>query len=176
MVIASVLLFTVVGVPLLNVLLSPLLDVIAAKAYVETSGKPIPNLGAADFLRSLLSEASKAVIVYTVIVLGFFLPMLLPGGLFVSAAIAPLGLLVSIWFFGWDNADRTLALLGWPLRRRIAFGLRHFLACIALGVWAFVPFAGTLLSFTMAAAGAMVVARAGRGPGSPASPASATAQ
>lgn len=163
LVLACILLFNLVGVPLLNALLSPLFDVIAAKAYRFEAGRPLPTLGFSDFFRSFLSECSKMVVVFTCLAVGIFLPMALPGGFLVSAVVAPAFLLVSIWFFGWDNADRTLSLMGLGLRARLLFGLKHMLACFALGLWTYVPFAGTLLSFTLAAAGAIVVARVGPG-------------
>lgn len=160
--VACILLYTLVGVALLNALFSPLFDVMAAKAYEETSGKPLPKLGWSDFLRSFLSECSKLVIVYTCIVVAFFLPVLIPGGIIVTLIVGPALLLISIWFFGWDAVDRTLALKGLGLRQRLLFGVRHALACAALGLWTYVPFAGTLFSFTLAAAGAMVVAKVER--------------
>jgi len=157
--IACILLYTLVGVALLSVLLSPLFDFVAAKAYEETSGRALPKLGWSDFLRSFLSECSKMIIVYTAFIIAFFLPLLVPGGIVFSFIIAPAFLVVSIWFFGWDAVDRTLALQGHGLRTRLMFGVRHALSCFALGVWMYVPFAGTLLSFTLPAAGAMVVAK-----------------
>ena len=161
-VVACILLYTLVGVALLNALFSPLFDVMAAKAYVETSGKELPKLGWSDFFRSFLSECSKMILVYTCLVVAFFLPVLVPGGILVTLVVGPAFLLVSIWFFGWDAVDRTLALKGLGLRQRLFFGIRHGLACSALGLWTYVPFAGTLFSFTLAAAGAMVVAKVER--------------
>jgi hypothetical protein len=160
--IACILLYTLIGVAILNVLLSPLFDMIAAKAYVETSGRALPKLGWSDFVRSFLSESSKMILVYTAFIVAFFLPMLLPGGILFSIVIAPGFLVVSIWFFGWDAMDRTLALQGRGLRQRLLFGLRHFVGCMSLGVWMYVPFAGTLLSFSLSAAGALVVAKVER--------------
>jgi hypothetical protein len=157
--IACVVLYTLLGVPFLNVVLSPLFDIMAARAYEETSGRKLPNLGWSDFFRSFLSECSKLIIIYTTIILAFFVPLLVPAGFVLSFLLGPLFLVASIWFFGWDHMDRTLALQGLGLRRRLLFGVRHALGCSALGLWTYVPFAGTLFSFTMAAAGAMVVAK-----------------
>jgi hypothetical protein len=164
LILLSLLLYTLLGVSLLNALLSPLFDVIAAKAYEETAGRPLPELGFSDFFRSFLSECSKSLIVITCLTVGFFLPMV-TGGLLLTFLIAPALLFVSIWFFGWDNIDRTLSLMGWSLKARLLFGVRHALACFSLGLWVYVPFAGTLLSFTLAAAGAIVVAKVHRAEG-----------
>ena len=142
------LLYSVLVMPLVNTLASPLFDVIAARAYEQTSGYLLPRSRFSEVVRSFLSECSKCILLLGVFVLAFFIPI-----------IAPLLFLASIWFFGWDHCDRTLSLMGFSLPKRLAFGFKHALACMCLGIWAYVPFAGTLLSFVMSGAGAMVVAR-----------------
>jgi uncharacterized protein involved in cysteine biosynthesis len=152
-------LFALVFVQVINAILSPLYDHIAAKAFEDRAGHDIPQLGPTDFLRSFISEVSKTVLICTVVLLGFLLPTILPGGIFFTLIVAPFGILFSIWFYGWDQIDRTLALLGLPLKKRLVFGLRHFPLCLALGIWIFVPLIGSILSFTLSAAGAILVAQ-----------------
>ena len=142
------LLYSILVMPLISTLASPLFDVIAASAYQETSGYVLPRTRFSEVVRSFLSECSKCILILGVFILGCFLPIL-----------APLLFLASIWFFGWDHMDRTLSLMGFGLGKRLAFGFKHVLACVCLGIWAYVPFAGTVLSFVMSAAGALAVAR-----------------
>lgn len=147
--VAGLVLYTLVGLPLVSTLASPLFDIIAARTYEETAALKLPTLGFTDMVRSFLSECSKLTIIFSILAICFFIPLL-----------GPVAFVVSLWFFGWDHMDRTLSLMGLNLRQRIAFGLRHSLTCLSLGLWSYVPFAGTLLSFVMSAAGAYAVARA----------------
>lgn len=140
--------YTLIGLPVISVLASPLFDLIAEKAYIDASGRTLPKPSFADFFRSFVSECAKTLIILAFIVLSFFLPLM-----------APVGFLVSIWFFGWDHMDRTLSLKGMTLGPRLLFGIKHFPACLALGLWVYIPFAGTLLTFAMSAAGAIAVAK-----------------
>jgi uncharacterized protein involved in cysteine biosynthesis len=156
--ISFLLLYTFIFVPLLNAILSPFLDIIAVRAYEDTSGRKLPQLGASDFFRSFVSECSKTILILLAVAFGVLLPSVIPGGALLYIFFAPAGLLLSIWFFGWDHVDRTLSLMGLSLRQRLMFGVRHATGCFCLGLWMYVPFAGTFLSFTFSAAGAILVA------------------
>lgn len=142
------LVFNFIGMPLVNIIASPLFDVIASKALEEYGGQKLPKLSFFSFLESFLSQIFKAM----VYILGFMFVIWLP-------ALAPLTFLASIWFFGWDQLDRSLGLCGLPVRSRILYGVRHSIACMSLGVWLYIPFAGTLLTFVMSGAGAITVVK-----------------
>ena len=157
--VAYTLVFTFVFVPLLNAMLSPIFDIIAVKAYEQASLRSLPKLGASDFFRSFVSECSKTFLIIIVVAVGVLLPSIIPGGFLLYVLLAPAGLVLSIWFFGWDHVDRTLSLMGLSLSQRLMFGVRHATGCFCLGLWMYVPFAGTLLSFTFSAAGAILVAQ-----------------
>ena len=142
------LLYSILILPLISTVASPVFDVIAARAYESTSGFLLPRSRFSEVVRSFLSECSKCILILGLFVFGFFFPL-----------AAPLLFLASIWFFGWDHMDRTLSLMGHGLAKRLAFGIKHLVACMCLGIWAYVPFAGTLLAFVMSGAGAIAVAR-----------------
>ena len=156
---AWVLCFTFLGSPLLNALLSPLFDIIATKAFTHESQSPLPQLKFAGFFRSFIAECTKSILIFTSVLLFFLAPSIIPGGFVFYTLLAPLGLIFSVWLFGWDHIDRTLSLMNMPLRKRLLYGAKHPIACCALGIWMFIPFASMFLSFTFSAAGAIVVAR-----------------
>jgi hypothetical protein len=143
----AILLYALLGLPIVSTIASPLYDLIAQRAYTYTSGIILPKDSLAQMLRSFVSEIIKLVIIYAAIFLSWINPV-----------FVPIGMLFSLWFLGWDQFDRTLALLHYPLRRRFAFGFKHGLSCISLGLWFYIPFAGSLMAFTFAAAGAIAVA------------------
>lgn len=144
--IVGAVLYTILLMPVVNALASPIYDIIATQAYQECSGYKLPRYKTSELVRSFVSECSKSVFIVGVFTVAFFLPL-----------AAPVFFILSIWFFGWDHMDRTLSLMGFGIGKRIRFGLKHSLACISLGVWTYIPFAGTLLSFVMSAAGAIAV-------------------
>jgi hypothetical protein len=147
----AIILYSIIGISIANTLLSPLFDVIAARSYEHVSGMTIPNLGFSSFAKSFLFEIMKIALVGTIL-LGTILSTVL---LFLS----PLVFVFSVWFFGWQEIDRTLGLLGLNWRKRIWFGLRHFPACLAFGIWFYVPFLSTVCAFAMTSAAAIVAAR-----------------
>lgn len=140
-----------IAVPIVNVLASPLFDVVAQKTYQSVREQVETPFSFTYVLRSLAFEAFKLLLIA-------LLAVILIASQFL-ALLAPFALIFSLWFFGWDHVDRTLGVLGLPLRTRISFGIRHFVACLSLGVWMFIPFLSTLFAFTFASAGASVVAR-----------------
>ena len=148
--IGAFILFALLGMPLVTVLASPLFDIIAEKAFHTHVKFPvqIPALSVRLFVRSFVNETLKTMLVIGCLFASFVVPLL-----------APFAALGGLWFFGWDHLDRTLAILHLPLRKRIFFGFRHFLACVSLGIWRYMPLIGTLLAFVMSAAGALTVAR-----------------
>lgn len=146
-------LFNLLILPLVNVLMSPLFDLIADRAYRWTTNVPLPPLSKTAILRSFLAECSKLIIIWSVFLVGYVSPLL-----------APFFFLFSLWFLGWDHMDRVLTLKDFSLRYRFLFGFHHALGCICLGVWTYVPLMNTFFSFTMTAAGAIAVGQLERKP------------
>jgi hypothetical protein len=145
------LLYALVMLPIVNVLAGPLFDWVSAEAYAEFSGEPVRSLSLGAVVRSLLFEVVK-----TAFLIGLLALTLLS---YVAIFLAPIVLIVAIWYCGWEQMDRTLGALGYRPLRRVGFGLVHFVACMSLGVWMVIPFFGTLFAFAFAPAGAIAVAR-----------------
>ncbi len=143
--------YSFLAAPLVNALASPIFDIHAEKAYAAFKSENAPPAKSGNFFKSFVSECCKFVFIFSVFILSFFVPF-----------AAPLGFLASIWFFGWDIIDRTLSLQNFSFRDRLIFGLKHCVTCISLGVWVYIPFAGTLLAFVFAAAGGIAVAHLNR--------------
>lgn len=150
-------LFNLLVLPLVNVLMSPLFDLIADRAYRWTTNVPLPELSKTAILRSFLAECSKLIIIWSVFLVAY-----------VSPVLAPFFFLISLWFLGWDHMDRVLTLKDFSLKHRFLFGFRHAVGCICLGVWTYVPLMNTVFSFTMTAAGAIAVGQLERRPLDPA--------
>jgi hypothetical protein len=148
-----VILYGLVAIPLISVLAGPIYDHLAAKAYESASGQSLGNQIIGHMVRSLVSEVGK-LLVYWLILLSALL----------APPLAPFSLTFSVWYLGWDIMDRTLAQAPGSLGQRFSFGLRHPLACLGLGVWAYIPFAGAALGFAFAAAGGIAAAHLGFAP------------
>lgn len=144
--IIGMLLYALLGLPLVTVCANPIYDVVAGSTFEKTTGQSLPPSTLRTTLRSLLSEVIKLCILFILICIGFIVPI-----------SAPIIFLISIWYLGWDFMDRTLSMLQKTLRSRVLFGVRHPIACCMLGLWIYIPFAGSLLAFVMASAGAMAV-------------------
>lgn len=145
---AAFILFVFIGLPIINALASPLYDTIAAAAFEKASGRRLPNSSFAQTVRGIFSEFVKACALLSFMFLAFVFPFW-----------GPLLFVFGVWLFGWEIIDRTLALQQLPLKERVRFGIRHFPACASLGIWLYVPLVGSLFAFTMAAAGAIAVAK-----------------
>ena len=144
----GILFYGIFGTAFVNAVASPLYDIIAQKAYEATSGKQAPKQTFMDFIDSIISEVTKAVIIICVFIVSFFVHI-----------FAPFIIILGIWYLGWINIDRTLLLMNLRLKQRILYGIKNWGLCIGLGVWSYIPIFGTLFAFSMAAAGAIVVAK-----------------
>ncbi|APJ02579.1 EI24 domain-containing protein [Silvanigrella aquatica] len=146
--IIGVLLYGIFGTAFVNAVASPLYDIIAQKAYEKTSGRNIPKQTFMDFIDSIISEITKAVVIICLVIISLFVQI-----------FAPLVFFAAIWYLGWNSIDRTLLLMNIPLKKRLRFGLKNWGLCIGLGFWNYIPIIGALMAFAMAAAGAIAVAK-----------------
>jgi len=142
----AILLFSILGLPIISKLSSPIQDYISAQLYEHSSGKKLPNLTLLDTFRLFLSECSKLIILLIASIISIFIPFL-----------SPFIFIISIWYLGWDHLDRCWSLKGLRLKQRLVLGFLHFPACLGLGLWCYIPFAGTLFGFVMTAAGGHIV-------------------
>lgn len=144
--IIGLLLYALVGLPLVTLCANPIYDYLAGATFEKVTNQTLPKSTMRSTYKSLISELVKLCLLFTLIFIGFIVPI-----------SAPIVFLLSIWYLGWDFIDRTLALMQKPLRSRILFGIRYPIACCMLGIWVYVPFVGSLLAFVMASAGAIAV-------------------
>ncbi len=145
--ILGILLYGIFGTAFVNAVASPIYDIIAQTAYEKVSNKKTPKQSLMDFIDSILSEITKAIIIFSLFILSFFIQF-----------FAPLVFIFSIWYLGWNNIDRTLLLMNIPLKKRFLFGIKHWGLCIGLGLWCYIPIIGTLMAFSFAASGAIIYA------------------
>ncbi len=143
----GILFYGVLGTSFVNAVASPLYDIIAKKAYEKTLNQKLPKQGFWEFVNSIFSELTKALILFCLFIVSFFVHI-----------FAPVAFIIAIWYFGWNSIDRTLLLMNLPLRKRLLFGVRHWGYCFGLGFWSYIPFVGVFIAFTLAASGALVVA------------------
>lgn len=143
-------LYTVVWVPIVGVVASPVYDVVARRAFTAAAGCPLPSQPLSAVISNALGEAAKLLAYFFLLALAVVIPLL-----------SPVFIVFSVWYLGWDIVDRTLAQTALTLRDRVRWGLGNPLACMGLGIWAFVPLVGALLGFAFAAAGGIVAARVG---------------
>lgn len=146
--IVAFLFYGVLGAAFVNAAASPIYDYIAKKSYEASSKDKLPIQTIGDFIDSIISEITKAVVVFCVFIISFFIHI-----------FAPLLFLLGIWYLGWNSIDRTLLLLNLPLKERLRFGLQNTALCVGLGVWSYLPIISSLFAFTTASAGAMLVAK-----------------
>lgn len=144
------LLYGALGASFVNAVASPIYDYIAQKSYESTSNNKIPMQTIGDIIDSIISEVTKAVVVFCVFIISLFVHI-----------FAPLLFLLSVWYLGWNAIDRTLLLLNLPLKERLRFGLQNISLCIGLGLWCYIPFISPIFAFTIASAGATLVAKTG---------------
>lgn len=144
----AILLYGILGITFVNAIASPIYDVITQAAFEETAQKKLPKQTFMDFIDSMISEFTKAVIIFSLFIISFFIQI-----------IAPLLFLLGLWYLGWNTIDRTLLLMNMPLKERIGFGLRNFALCIGLGIWNYIPVFSILIAFALAPAGAIAVAK-----------------
>jgi hypothetical protein len=147
----ATLIYGLVGFPVLNLVASPVFDIIAIKSFEHTSGFVIGNTGFGDFFKSFVMEILKLL----------FLALLLTAS-FVSiyvAIAAPIVFLFSLWFYGWQEVDRVLGMMRFGARERVWFGVKHAAGCACLGLWFYVPFFGTIFASIMPAAAGILVAK-----------------
>lgn len=147
----AALVYALVGVPVANLLLSPLFDLIASSAYESVSGNILPKVNLSVMAKSLLVELVKVGFIVAIVVGALISTFLL--------FLSPFFVLFGIWFYGWQEVDRTLGLCNLNWKQRIGFGLKHWLACTCFGIWYYVPLVGTIFAFVMCAGGAIVAAR-----------------
>ena len=141
-------LYSVIGFFFVNAVASPLYDIVAQKTYEQVSKEKLRDQNFKEILNSLLSELIKFIIIVALFIASFFLQVL-----------APVSFLFYIWYLGWSQMDRTLALMNWKLRERFYYGLRNFLSCFSLGVWLVIPFLGMVFAGSIASAAAYCVAQ-----------------
>jgi uncharacterized protein involved in cysteine biosynthesis len=144
--------YTLIWIPLVGVIASPLYDMIASRSYAAASGMGLPTQSVTQAIGGLVSEGAKLVIYFALLAMAFVVPPL-----------APFFLAFAVWYLGWDIVDRTLGQSSLTLGQRLRFGIKNPLACMALGLWAYLPLVGALLAFAFAAAGGIVAARLGIG-------------
>ncbi|MGY3803256.1 EI24 domain-containing protein [Pigmentibacter ruber] len=145
--ILGILLYGVFGTSFVNAVASPIYDLIAQNAYEKFARKKVPKQTFMDFIDSIISEITKAVIIFSLFIVSFFVQF-----------FAPVVFFFAIWYLGWNNIDRTLLLLNLPLKKRILFGIKHWGLCVGLGIWCYIPIFGTLMAFSFAASGAIIYA------------------
>lgn len=146
--IIALLLYSVLGTAFVNAIASPIYDIIAQRAFEDISKKTLPKQTFMDFVDSVISELTKAVVVFCLFVFSFFVPFL-----------APFLFIGSFWYLGWNVIDRTLLLMNMSLKDRLLFGKKHFIVCFGLGIWCYIPGLSTLFAFAMAPAGGIATAR-----------------
>jgi hypothetical protein len=144
----AILLYGILGTTFVNAIASPIYDIITQSAFEETAQKKLPKQSFMDFVDSMISEFTKAVIIFSFFIISFFIQI-----------IAPILFLIGLWYLGWNTIDRTLLLMNLSLKERIAFGLRNFALCIGLGIWNYIPVFSILIAFALAPAGAIAVAK-----------------
>lgn len=140
--------YSVIGFFFVNTIASPLYDIVAQKTYEEFSKQTLRDQNFKEILSSLFSECIKFIVIVAVFILSFFMQIL-----------APLSFVLSVWYLGWSQIDRTLALMNWKLRDRFTYGLRNFLSCLSLGLWLIIPFLGMVFAGSIACAAAYCVAQ-----------------
>jgi hypothetical protein len=148
----AVLTYGLLGLPLMNLAASPFFDVVATKAFQQTSGLRLPRTGFSDFLKSFAMEFFKLAFLALLFSASFL-------SVFVLMA-APIVFLFSLWFYGWQEVDRLLVLMRYSSRERLWFGIKHAAGCASLGVWFYVPLFGSLFGVVMTAAAGIFVAHA----------------
>lgn len=148
--IMALLLYGVLGAAFVNAIASPIYDFVTQKAFEETADQKLHSQSLMDFVDSMISEFTKAVIVICVFIISFFIPF-----------SAPVLFLLSIWYLGWNTIDRTLLLMNLSLRERAVFGVENFALCMGLGIWSYIPGLSALIAFSLAPAGGIVMAKMG---------------
>jgi hypothetical protein len=151
--------YALLGTSLVNLISSPLHDIFAKKCYQTVTPLNDSKFSLADFIRSLVSEFFKFLILLLFLIFFVLLPIFIPGGIFLSVFVSPAILICTAWYNGWDFADRTLAILNLPFSKRVLFAFKAPGLCIGLGVWTLVPFVSNLMGFSLSGAGGIAIAK-----------------
>ena len=119
---------------LMNILMSPVYEVISAAVERDVTGVAPPAVGFLGSVRVMFVELKKVVFIFGVSIL----LLLIPG-------LNVLSTLVCAFLVGWDFFDYPLARRGWTFGQRFRLVSRNFWAVTGLGLWLVIPFAQIIM-------------------------------
>lgn len=114
----------------MNIVASPIYEVVSVAVERDFTGGPVESLDFWDSLKAVLTELKK---VFFILLISFVL-LFIPGINIISTLVAAL-------LLGWDFFDFPLARRGWKLGRRLSFLGAEFWSVLGFGVWLVIPFA-----------------------------------
>lgn len=119
---------------LMNIVASPVYEVISMAVERDFTGVEMPGLGFKGSLRVIFGELLKVSFIFTL----SFVLILIPGFNVICT-------LVAAFLVGWDFYDYPLARRGWSFGRRFGFVLSEFWSVLGFGLWLVVPFVQVFL-------------------------------
>lgn len=119
---------------LMNIVASPIYEVISMAVERDVTGIEPPALSLKATLRVIFGEATK---VFFIFVLSIIL-LLIPGFNVICTLFAA-------FLVGWDFYDYPLARRGWSFGRRLRFVFSEFWSVLGFGLWLVIPFVQVIL-------------------------------
>lgn len=142
---AVIVLMLVTSLLLMNVVASPLYDIVSTAIEKDLTGLDPPQLTLRQHLQVIVVELKKVLAIVFVTTLLLFIP-----GLNIVSS------LVAAFLVGWDFFDYPLARRGFSLRQRVNVVGGEFFAVLGLGLWLVIPIAQIIL-LPMAVAGGTIL-------------------
>lgn len=127
--VAVVLLTFLTSFLLMNVVASPIYEIISVAVERDLTGQAPPDMSLRQQIAIIGTELKKVALILFVTLILLFIPGL---NLFST--------LVAAFLVGWDFFDYPLARRGWSLQQRLQFVRGEFWAVLGLGLWLMIPF------------------------------------
>lgn len=131
---------------ILNVLSSPLYDLVSSAVEKGLTGKDQDGTSLWEAFLLMKEELKKAFFIFFASVL----LLLIPGVNIVSP-------LITAVFVGWEFYDFPLARRKWSFRKRLAFVLAHVWSVMGFGLWLLIP-GGQMILMPLAVVGGTMLA------------------
>jgi CysZ protein len=138
---ALYLLFFLTSMLLVNIIYSPVYELVSLAVERDVMGQDPPSLNILGNVKVMVVEIKKVLFILIINVILLFIPI-----------VNVLSILIQAFLVGWDFYDYPMARRGWTFAQRLQVAMGDFWAIMGFGLWLVIPFVQILL-MPMACAG-----------------------
>jgi CysZ protein len=130
---------------LMNVIASPIYEVVSVAVERDFTGGHVESLNFWDSFKTIVTELKKVFLILSISIVLLFIP-----------GFNVISTLVAAFLVGWDFFDYPVARRGWKLRQRLSFVGGRFWQVLGFGVWLVIPFAQIVMMPLAVAGGTLL--------------------